>query len=570
MKFSTSCFAAGLSTRVSRTRRASRGFTMIEMLAVLALAALMIGGVAAMINSTLDDTRAQQAALYQAQLTAAATRLVEQNYTALATQATASTPVVAALTGTTYQLSTFLSNATGATNAYGQTPCLLIYGTATPGALQALLVTEGGSTIPDPALGYAAANAGAGGGSIQATNNAAGAAHGAYGSWSVANPNPAGASCSGTKTATGHLASLIYYNGTQAPNADYLYRVAVPGNPQANTMQVPIVLATQVDYQPCASSGAIAADSAGNVLNCDRARAVWVPEASFHWRDAVNSEADLLNALSPPPQPGDVRMTLQTHRPYVYNGSTWQALAVDEAGNLALGNAQTIGSPCPPSPQNAAIAPASASATLISTDTRGRVLSCQNGTWQAQSEINPLTVSTDSDCAIDVGSSSGSTNFTCGTVPSAPQYDPTMGYWVTVVNRGVPVLPANGAISVYAWAHMQDAYVTSCPSAPQDLSNGQGAYVTLYAQLMDNDTGNTLASAVNQSSKIVGDLANVNLNLTHALPKNNSGYTVRFTTYWIIYGGANPASFQPSYCGTGNNIFYTPGVVTSWTITPFY
>jgi hypothetical protein len=145
-----------------------------------------------------------------------------------------------------------------------------------------------------------------------------------------------------------------------------------------------------------------------------------------------------------------------------------------------------------------------------------------------------------------------------------------MGYWMTVVDRDVPVLPANGGISVYAWAHLQDAYVTHCPSAPQDLSNGQGAYVTLYAQLIDNDSGNTLASAVNQSSKIVGDLANVNLNLMHALPKNGNGYKVRFTTYWMIYGGADPATFQPSYCGTGNNIFLTPGVVTSWTITPFY
>ncbi|HEV3104060.1 MAG TPA: shufflon system plasmid conjugative transfer pilus tip adhesin PilV, partial [Trinickia sp.] len=309
--------AAKLRAHIGMRPRA-RGFTMIEMLAALALAALMIAGVTALINSSLEDTRAQQTALYQSQMTAAATQLVQQNYVALAAQATTATPVVVSLNGAPYQLSSYLSNATNGQNPYGQTPCLLVYAAPTPGALQALLVTEGGRTIADPELGYIAANAGAGGGAIQATNNAGGAATGAYGAWSVGTPNPAGATCSGTKTGKGHLASLVSYNGTQSQNTDYLYRVAVPGNPGANTMQVPIVLATQADYAGCASRGAIAADASGNVLTC--MSGTWEPQASFHWRGPVANAAAL--AALPSPAAGDVAMTLATNRAYTYTGTT--------------------------------------------------------------------------------------------------------------------------------------------------------------------------------------------------------------------------------------------------------
>ncbi|TKC86957.1 prepilin-type N-terminal cleavage/methylation domain-containing protein [Trinickia terrae] len=545
------------------------GFTMIELLAALALAAIMVAGVAVMTNSMLEDTRAQQAALYQSQLTAAATQLIQQNYSALAAAATTSTPVVASLSGSAYQMSTYMSSAMNNVNAYGQTPCLLIYGTSTAGALQALLVTEGGTTIPDAQLGFIAANAGSGGGSIQAMNNAGGAANGAFGSWTVASPNPAGASCSGTKTGVGHVASLIYYNGTQAQNADYLYRIAVPGDTTANTMQVPIGLATtETDYAACTQTAAIAADAASNVVICQQgptSSAQWVPQASYHWREPVADYASLASVAVA--AQGDVRMTAKTNRAYTYNGSTWQALAVDEAGDLALGNAQTLGAACPT---------VASGTTLISTDSTGRVLSCNSktgATWQAQAEINPQTVAADTDCAIAVGQA-GATDFVCGTTPTAAAYDSTRGYYASVVTRSVPVLPANGAISVYAWAHLQDAYVTACPSTPKDISNGAGAYIVLYAELLDlskSGAAQTIASVVNQSSKIVADLANVSVNLTHAMPLNNgAGYAVRLTTWWMVYGGADSTSFQPSYCGTGNNIFPLNGVVTSWNINPLY
>jgi prepilin-type N-terminal cleavage/methylation domain-containing protein len=540
-----------------------RGFTLLELLAALALAAIMIGGVVAMVNSSAEDTRGQQAALYQAQLTTAASQLIQQNSAALLTQASASTPVVVPFKSTTspYQLVTYLSATMQGQNAYGQAPCLLVY-TGANGALQGLLVTEGGQTISDTELGYIAANSGQGGGSIPATNNAAGAALGAFGAWSMAKPNPAGVSCSGTRTGTGHLASEVFFNSSLAQNSDFLYRVAVPGFPAANTMQVPIVLATETDYAGCTASGSISADTLGNVLSCQDG--VWEPQASFHWRSPVADAAAL--AALPSPRQGDVAMTLATNRAYTFDGTTWNAVAVDEQGNLSvpgtlnLGNGQILGAVCTEP----------ASATAVSTDASSRVLSCVNGTWQSQSEILPAAAVADSNCAIEV-SNPGATDFpNCTGSPSAATFDPNNGYDVSVVTRTVPPMPKNGNISIYAWAHMTDAFVATCPGPPQDLSQGGGAYETLFAELVDNDTQDTIASAVNQSSRIEADVANVNLSLTYALPVNKTGYFVRFTTFWVIFApSVNPANFHPSFC---NGSTFTPqtGVVTSWTITPFY
>ncbi|MEJ0003026.1 MAG: hypothetical protein WDN30_04695 [Pararobbsia sp.] len=348
-----------------------------------------------------------------------------------------------------------------------------------------------------------------------------------------------------------------FNNGTQTQNADFLYRVGVPGDPAANTMQVPVVLAQQTDYAACTQPGSIAADAAGNVLDCGGG--IWTPQASFHWREPV-ANAAALSSVSAASHQGDVRTTLATNRAYTFDGASWQALAVDEAGNLALGNAQTLGAACPAS---------ASGTTLVSTDAEGRVLSCRNGSWQAQDEINPQSVATDTDCAIEVGQP-GATDFNCSAAPGTPSFNSAMGYWQSIVTRSVPVLPANGALSVYAWVHMTDAFVTSCPSGPLDLSDGAGAYATLLVELVNLDNNATVASVVNQSSRIIGDLANVNVNLTHAIPRNNSGYAVRLTTFWIVFAGVDPTSFRSSYCGTGNNIVPTSGVVTSWNINPMY
>ncbi|KVH04376.1 shufflon system plasmid conjugative transfer pilus tip adhesin PilV [Burkholderia sp. AU18528] len=546
----------------ARPARRMSGFTMVEMLAVLALAALMMAGLVTLTNSSLDDTRAQQAALYQSQLTAAATRLIRQNYTALAAQATTTSPVIVKMTGSPYQLSTYLSNALSGTNPYGQTPCLLVYaapGGASPVALQALLVTEGGRTIPDPELGYIAANAGPGGGSIQATNNASGAATGAFGTWKVDTPNPANRSCTSTKTGTGHLASLIFYDGTQAQNVDYLYRVAVPGNPQANTMQVPIVLAQQIDYAACTQPGAIAADSSGNVLNCDGTQHMWVPQAAYHWREPVADEAALAGVAA---HQGDVRLTAATNRAYAYDGAAWQALAVDEAGNLALGNANNVGDPCPPAPQNAAIAPASASTTLVSTDANGRVLSCRGGRWQTQSEIEPASSLTG--CQLVMANPNGAGDYSaCTSQPAtnfqsgAYSYNGSNGTYSytfrTTVNLTKP-----GIIVASTWAHLNDG-----------MCNGPSGNRGQLSQSIDiTDGGNhNLGHTESQTPTLQDDSGGINNALSQAGTPGT--YTIVVTTNWATYAGIT-TPWVSSFCGeSGQTVWNTP-VAAGWTINSYY
>ncbi|KGW46919.1 hypothetical protein Y049_6116 [Burkholderia pseudomallei MSHR684] len=227
------------------SRRRARGFALIEMLGALAIAALLLAGIAAMMDSSLDDVRAQQAAQYQAQVTAAATRALKRDYDAWLQRANAQTPVVMTLAD--LQATNDLPAALQTRNAYGQHTCVLVKRTANGVGLDALVVTTGGEAIGDKELGLVAASAGPGGGSI--ATSAPALARGAFDAWRM----PLGAYLGGSSPTcdpadaappnAGHLANEIFFNGPgQQINSDYLYRVGVGGHPEANAMQVPIWL----------------------------------------------------------------------------------------------------------------------------------------------------------------------------------------------------------------------------------------------------------------------------------------------------------------------------------------
>lgn len=123
----------------------------------------------------------------------------------------------------------FLPAGFGSTNPYQQTWEVQVL-QPSPGSLQSLVLSEGGRPIAlrdDPRIG---AESGASGGSITGAT----VAQGSYGSWQVplngyTNPGP------------GHLAALIAFAGGQL-QSNYLYRTAVPGQPQLNTMQTDLNL----------------------------------------------------------------------------------------------------------------------------------------------------------------------------------------------------------------------------------------------------------------------------------------------------------------------------------------
>jgi prepilin-type N-terminal cleavage/methylation domain-containing protein len=550
-----------------RARRRARGFTLIEMLAALAIAAVMIAGMTAMVGTSLEDTRGQQSALYQARIAAAARQLVEANYAQLAQAAAGGSFAVGLNTAGSYQLASYLSGTTGATNSYGQTPCLLINSVAgQPGSIQALLVTEGGRTIPDGELGYIAANAGQGGGAIQAMTSPAGAAKGAYGGWTVTAPNPGNVSCSGTRTGVGHLASLVTTTSAQAQNTDFLYRVGVPGNTDVNTMHVPLVLATtQGDFAQCSQPGAIAADSNGNVLSCEKGPNAsfayqWLPQASYQWRQPVASASPQdLSAISNP-QDGDVSVTLSTHRAYTYNGATssWQALAVDEDGQLTLGNSATIGGTCGPNP---------ASGTLVTLDGAGELLSCQPVTdsttgntallWELSNTI--VAGPTTKGCTL-VMTTPGATDYTgCGspagnsiTGPNNLTYSYTTWIPVTLTRAGV--------IAVSSWGHMNDGI---CVTTAQPTRSAQ---LSQDLDILDGSQ-KSISHTESQTPTLTNDSGGINNTLAQSVQPGT--YQVQVTTNWAAYFGLSEP-WTSSYCDpNGNTVPNTP-VAAGWTVNLYY
>ena len=141
-----------------------------------------------------------------------------------AIEATATPTTPATITVPMLVATGFLPQGFGAVNPYQQGWVVEVL-QPSPGDLQALALSTGGQPIPPRDAPRIGAEAGSAGGAV--TN--AGTAQGSFGGWTVSltnYPNPG----------VGHLAALIDYSNGQLQN-DYLYRTAVPGQPQLNTMQ---------------------------------------------------------------------------------------------------------------------------------------------------------------------------------------------------------------------------------------------------------------------------------------------------------------------------------------------
>jgi hypothetical protein len=153
------------------------------------------------------------------------------NMVTLQSTATATSPVVITLS-TLQAAGVTLPTGFSGTDPYNQTWVAEVL-QPTAGHLQVLAYTTGGTAVSDKDLGAIARNAAGVGGMIPANDSGAypgGAAnaYGAFGAWQIATTNY-------TNVAGGHPASLLNFsNGSLTSN--YLYRNAVPGQPQLNQM----------------------------------------------------------------------------------------------------------------------------------------------------------------------------------------------------------------------------------------------------------------------------------------------------------------------------------------------
>ena len=374
-----------------RMNRTQQGITVIDTLGALAIATMLLLGVSAMIDSSLDDVKGQQTARHQEQVVNAASKYISANYADLVASTAGGT--TATITIAQLKAGGFLSNSFSSTNAFNQTPCALVRQPAS-GKLDALIATYGGMAIPDRDIPIAAMLAGQGGGYISAA--VPGTARGA--SWELTTTSYRNVACGGTTVLTGasandggHLVSSLFYDGPDQLSTKFLYRNAVPGRPELNQMNTPIHMvpgtnaqavendATDPRCTAASGTGKIAVDTSGQVLSCQDG--VWKRQGSGFWKDPVAAYADLPIIGN---NVGDVRMVTALSRGFSWNGTSWAALAVDQNGNLLMSGMLTANfvklnqivvknNPCSDN-------------GMIARDATGLILSCQSGSWRS-----PLT-----------------------------------------------------------------------------------------------------------------------------------------------------------------------------------
>ncbi|MDB5773097.1 MAG: pilV [Burkholderia sp.] len=322
------------------------GVTIIEVLGVLAIGAMLLVGLTAMVDSSLEDFKGQQAAHYQAQVVNAARKYITANYPDLiANPATSSSAVP--VTVERLKIDRFLPGSFEVANPYLQTPCVLVR-QPTPGKLDALVVTSGGQPIPESNLAAVAMAAGPGSGYISRAEP--GTARGA--TWNLVTTDYRAVACgggaavlTGTSADSGHLASGLF-SDSPGQFADFLYRSDVPGRPELNQMNTPVRMANHalvVSGTACGTQAAMAIDSATRDVAVCGADGVWKNPSS--WKQPVVNFGDLPVAGN---NTGDVRMVTSLNRAFTYNtsgsGPAWKALAVDQNGDFAVpGNIQVGG-----------------------------------------------------------------------------------------------------------------------------------------------------------------------------------------------------------------------------------
>ncbi|WP_334022004.1 shufflon system plasmid conjugative transfer pilus tip adhesin PilV [Burkholderia orbicola] len=207
-----------------RSRLRQRGVLSIEAVVVSSLVAFALVGIGGWIKYDADYKNDRAAADNLNLVLQGAQSWFNAN---TATIAAAANPTV------TYPYTTWkgsVSSAVGASNIYGQTYSMRVYKEAS-GQLDMLVVTTGGSAIPDGSLQRISKMMGGAGGYV--SNAQPGLVQNPASGWSLPVANIGGS------PGTGHLAAAAFFASAATTN-DYLYRHAVSGHPELQQMGAPI------------------------------------------------------------------------------------------------------------------------------------------------------------------------------------------------------------------------------------------------------------------------------------------------------------------------------------------
>lgn len=238
---------------------------LLGILFAIMVGTLLIPKVADYQRASNDNATAAITAQQQKVINAAATTYIQQNSASIQAIATPTAPAVITVAMLQAPGVDLLPASFSATNPYGQTWQVQVL-EPTAGNLQALVMTSGGTALSDAKATKIASLVGAAGGLIPLNDSGsyaggAATARGAAAGWSVATANYSGVT-------GGRPAALLTFNNGQLVS-NSLYRNAVPGQPQLNTMNTPLIMASvQTIGGTCSTTGAIAQNGSGGILSC--------------------------------------------------------------------------------------------------------------------------------------------------------------------------------------------------------------------------------------------------------------------------------------------------------------
>lgn len=369
-------------------KRTQAGLTLLEVIISLTIISASMLGLNSIADRYSADTKLTLTANQERTFGEAAKAYIKDNYAAVQAASTATAPALVDVP--TLIASGNLPTGFLVQNAYGQSLCALVL-QPTANRLQAMVVSENGQAIDDLSLGSLAAIVGGSGGGVYASDPAT--IRGAIGGWSITTAtfdnrtNNVNRRCDGTAgkvlLAAGHPVMALWFENGDV-SAAFLARDLVPGRPDLNSMNTPIVMnSVQTATAACTLLGAIARDASGAVLSCNGT--TWKTQGSAFWQDAVATYAALPACAAG--ISGQTRVvtapTVGTGpRAYTCNGTSWTALAVDDSGNLTLPGILTTGKV----QVNDVVTEGSACASngLVAKDSTGLLLSCQSGSWKKQ------------------------------------------------------------------------------------------------------------------------------------------------------------------------------------------
>ncbi|WP_426102967.1 shufflon system plasmid conjugative transfer pilus tip adhesin PilV [Pseudomonas sp. PSPC3-3] len=214
----------------SRSRSKQGGFISIEMLFAIVAFVILSSIGSNMLARQMDSQNYQIAAQQQQAVADAAAKYLKDNFSVVVASATPTVPVQ--VTTTMLRNTKYLPNGFSDTNAFGQSYLVL---SRSPAAnqLESIVLTIGGEAIDEIGTREIAENLGGTGGFIPADNT--GIVQGVRGGWQIALINY------GMNPGVGHTASALFLMDGALTN-DYLYRNAVSGHPEVNTMNTSINL----------------------------------------------------------------------------------------------------------------------------------------------------------------------------------------------------------------------------------------------------------------------------------------------------------------------------------------